>query len=130
MLNIVWNECDQVDLAQNEKLHNQQSEQLTTNYKKYELIDGTHTDGNMKRLAAKYGTKINDYWFCGFNLPDKLKKHILGCLYDLCNVVNFHHWFILSWPVLVYSFVSKARARFVSYFSSSSLGSTWRGYYL
>ncbi|XP_076952582.1 ASI1-immunoprecipitated protein 1-like [Bidens hawaiensis] len=50
-----------VELAVEEKLHNQQSETLKANYKKYELIDGSQTDGNMKRLAAQYGTKINDY---------------------------------------------------------------------
>ncbi|XP_076896615.1 ASI1-immunoprecipitated protein 1-like [Bidens hawaiensis] len=47
-----------VDLAEEEKLHNQQSETLKMNYKKYELIDGTHTDGNMKRLAAHTGQKL------------------------------------------------------------------------
>ncbi|KAI7745010.1 hypothetical protein M8C21_005258 [Ambrosia artemisiifolia] len=49
------------ELAKEEKLHDQQSETLKTNYKKYELIDGAQADGNVKRLAAQYGTVLNDY---------------------------------------------------------------------
>lgn len=47
-------------LADEEKLHNQQSENLKSNYKKYELIDGAQVDGTIRRLAARYGTKLND----------------------------------------------------------------------
>ncbi|KAI3808558.1 hypothetical protein L1987_24511 [Smallanthus sonchifolius] len=51
----------ELQLAEDEKLHNQQSETLKANYKKYELIDGAQTDGTLKRLAARYGTKLNEF---------------------------------------------------------------------
>ncbi|XP_024962670.1 uncharacterized protein LOC112502887 isoform X1 [Cynara cardunculus var. scolymus] len=47
-------------LAEEEKLHNQQAETLKANYKKYELIDGAQNDGTVKRLAACYNTKLMD----------------------------------------------------------------------
>ncbi|PWA55794.1 Nucleotide-binding, alpha-beta plait [Artemisia annua] len=48
-------------LAEEEKLHNQQSETLKANYKKYELIDGAQADGTAKRLATCYETKLHDF---------------------------------------------------------------------
>ncbi|KAJ9540664.1 hypothetical protein OSB04_027170 [Centaurea solstitialis] len=47
-------------LAEEEKLHNQQAETLKSNYKKYELIDVAQNDGTVKRLAARYNTKLMD----------------------------------------------------------------------
>ncbi|KAD5960989.1 hypothetical protein E3N88_12462 [Mikania micrantha] len=48
-------------LPKEEMLHNQQSETLKANFKKYELIDGVQTDGTLKHLAARYGTQLDDY---------------------------------------------------------------------
>ncbi|GKB45676.1 putative nucleotide-binding alpha-beta plait domain-containing protein [Tanacetum coccineum] len=48
-------------LAEEEKLHNQQSETLKANYKKFELIDSTHGDGTAKRLTTYYETKLHDF---------------------------------------------------------------------
>lgn len=50
----------ELQLAEEEKLHNLQNETLKANYKKYELIDGAQADGTVKRLAARYDTKLND----------------------------------------------------------------------
>ncbi|KAK9061870.1 hypothetical protein SSX86_019054 [Deinandra increscens subsp. villosa] len=50
----------ELQLANEEKLHHQQSDTLKSNYKKYELIDGAQTDGTVRRLAARYGTKLNE----------------------------------------------------------------------
>nr|XP_043634416.1 uncharacterized protein LOC122605523 [Erigeron canadensis] len=52
----------ELQLAEEEKLHNQQSEALRANYKKYELIDGAQGDGTVKQLAACYKTTLNDYY--------------------------------------------------------------------
>ncbi|KAD5961003.1 hypothetical protein E3N88_12476 [Mikania micrantha] len=51
----------ELQLAEEEMLHNQQSETLKANFKKYELIDGVQTDGTLKHLAARYGTQLDDY---------------------------------------------------------------------
>ena len=50
----------QQQLAEEEKLHNQQNETLKANYRKYELIDGAQGDGTIKLLAARYKTTLND----------------------------------------------------------------------
>ncbi|KAI3794101.1 hypothetical protein L1987_36728 [Smallanthus sonchifolius] len=50
----------ELQLADDEKLHHQQSDTLKANYKKYELIDGAQADGTVRRLVARYGTKLND----------------------------------------------------------------------
>ncbi|CAL5391965.1 unnamed protein product [Camellia sinensis] len=46
-----------VQLAQEEKLANQQAETLKANYEKYELIDGVLNDGSANRLARHYNMK-------------------------------------------------------------------------
>ncbi|KAM7479644.1 hypothetical protein LguiA_027857 [Lonicera macranthoides] len=47
-------------LAEEEKLSNQQAETLKTNYKKYELIDNIIGDGTARRLAQHYNMNITD----------------------------------------------------------------------
>lgn len=51
----------QLQLAEEEKLHNQHNEALRANYKKYQLIDGAQGDGNVNQLAARYKTTLNEY---------------------------------------------------------------------
>ncbi|CAL5391972.1 unnamed protein product [Camellia sinensis] len=46
-----------VQLAQEEKLANQQAETLKANYEKYELIEGVLNDGSANRLARHYNMK-------------------------------------------------------------------------
>ncbi|KAI7737711.1 hypothetical protein M8C21_011883 [Ambrosia artemisiifolia] len=48
------------ELADEQKLHNQQNETLQANYEKYKLIDGAQGDGALKRLAGYYGTTLDD----------------------------------------------------------------------
>lgn len=50
-----------MQLLDEEKLHNQQNESLKANYKKFELIDAAQGDNTVKRLANRYGTKLNEY---------------------------------------------------------------------
>ncbi|KAM0939927.1 putative RNA recognition motif domain, nucleotide-binding alpha-beta plait domain superfamily [Dioscorea sansibarensis] len=47
-------------LAEEEKLAKQQSEQLKTNYKKYEMIESIMQDGTAARLARCYGVNLGD----------------------------------------------------------------------
>ncbi|CAK9174556.1 unnamed protein product [Ilex paraguariensis] len=47
-------------LAEEEKLANQQSETLKANYKKHELIEGVLTDGTANRLARRYNINFMD----------------------------------------------------------------------
>ncbi|KAL8193378.1 hypothetical protein R6Q57_026513 [Mikania cordata] len=51
----------ELQLEKEEKLHQQQSDTLKANYRKYELIDSAQADGTVKRLATRYGTRLNDY---------------------------------------------------------------------
>lgn len=50
----------QFQLAEEEKLAKQQSEQLKTNYKKYEMIENIMHDGTAARLARYYGVNLGD----------------------------------------------------------------------
>nr|XP_043607520.1 uncharacterized protein LOC122579413 [Erigeron canadensis] len=50
----------ELQLAKEEKLHNQQNETLRANYKKYELIDGAQGNGTVKQLAACYKLTLNE----------------------------------------------------------------------
>ncbi|KAM7471083.1 hypothetical protein LguiA_009266 [Lonicera macranthoides] len=47
-------------VAEEEKLGNQQAETLKANYKKYELIDGVLGDGTAKRLARRYNVNLSN----------------------------------------------------------------------
>ncbi|KAL0440915.1 UNVERIFIED_CONTAM: hypothetical protein Sradi_0030400 [Sesamum radiatum] len=47
-------------LAEEEKLANQQSEMLKAHYRKYELLDSVLDDGTAKRLARHYNMPISD----------------------------------------------------------------------
>ncbi|KAK4394661.1 hypothetical protein Sango_1620400 [Sesamum angolense] len=47
-------------LAEEEKLANQQSEMLKARYRKYELLDSVLDDGTAKRLARHYNMPISD----------------------------------------------------------------------
>ncbi|KAH7680940.1 RNA recognition motif domain-containing protein [Dioscorea alata] len=49
-----------LQLAEEEKLAKQQSEQLKTNYKKYEMIENIMQDGTAARLARYYGVNLGD----------------------------------------------------------------------
>lgn len=47
-------------LAEEEKLHKQQTESLKANYKKFDLIDSVQAEGSFRKLESHYKMKLGD----------------------------------------------------------------------